>query len=142
MTQELFRERIEIRKQQILEENKRKLFSLWQTNAEEFRNLPTKYLALYAKKKELKISMKKVPKDLLAEYPKLEFFEIESEEEALAQIEEWAENRLLEKKLDDIEYVLTADPSYNTLKAWCTDFMYSLTRAKYEENKKQALRST
>jgi len=51
MTQELFRERIEIHRQRKAEELKRKLFGLWKSNAESYRCLIQKYEALLEKKK-------------------------------------------------------------------------------------------
>jgi len=83
--------------------------------------------------------LKKIPKATLAEFREIPLFNITDEEEAVAMIEKWAEEGALEEELDDIQYILKADPSYNNIKSWCIDFMYTLTKIEYKDKKKRAL---
>ena len=142
MTQALFKEKVELYERRTAEVQKRRLFELWRTNAKSFRELPEKYQSLLEKKRELGIKpLRAVPKMVLDEYPEVPFFELETEEEVLEQLEAWGGKKgKLGKELENVEHVLKFNTAYNNMRAWCVDFSYTLRKLEYDKKKKRALK--
>ena len=126
MTQELFQteEKKDLRKKEQLV--KRGML-LWNECASEYRMLPFKYLFLLEEKRRLKMTLNRLNMGRIEEYPEITFFRILEAEEARVWLED-KELKELEKELELIEFILTGDHSYRSLKAWVIDATYSLTR--------------
>ena len=97
---------------------------------------------LLQKKRELGIKpLRAVPKMVLQDFPTIPFFELESEEEVLKQIEEWGKEGKLGKKLEEIEDTLKTNSAYNSMRAWCIDFTYTSSKLIYDENMRRVAQS-
>ena len=123
-----------------LEELKRETLGIWRRNAKDFRALPIEYQILLEKKRDLKITpLHRVDKSILNEYPVVPFFELSDEDAAMEQINKWAKDDILDVMLDDLKNLIETNHSYNTLKSWVTDCLYSIAMLEYKEDKKRAL---
>ena len=73
------------------------------------------------------------------EYPDIPFFLILCEDAAAAYVEDLAANNELDKLLSNLEFILSSDYSYNTLRDWVKETRYELSKLEYQASKKAAL---
>ncbi|MBR3252901.1 hypothetical protein IKF84_02420 [Candidatus Saccharibacteria bacterium] len=139
MAQEIFKTE-EKRKREELESQVKKAISLWRNNAAEYRSLPLKYDFLLNEKRAANIKpLKAVSKRMLDEYPKIPLFDLFTEEEAKIFIEDLKASGELGKTIEKVEFVLSTNYTYNTLKDWVKETRYELSKIKYRATKKAAL---
>lgn len=137
MTQ-LFKTTESIRKEKEKRLKERGL-ELWR-NTTKYRELPDRYYELLAQKKASGIKpLKQLRRDILAEYPRIPFLELDSEEEVMTMLDGWARAGCLAKEIELIEETLRTNHSINEIEAWCRDFSYITNRAKYTLEKKQRM---
>ncbi|MBQ3296120.1 hypothetical protein IJI79_01755 [Candidatus Saccharibacteria bacterium] len=139
MTQALFQSKESI-KQKKARELKDKAMHIWRTAASEYRELPNRYNELLEHKKASGVKpLKKLSQDVLADYPSIPFLDIEEEKKAMAHLDKWEQHGCLCRKVDELEEILKTSNSMNTMKAWCRDYLYNLTRDTYNKKKKKAM---
>ena len=141
MTHELLllgeREGEEIRRAQLIE----KALTLWRNNAENYRVLPLKYTFLLREKKRLKMRpVNQVSSSVLKEYPEIKFFRILDESEAAAFVADFPGSaEELDYMVSKIEYIVSYNHAYNTLKNWVQEASHLIKMKEYTIAKRAAM---
>ena len=73
------------------------------------------------------------------DYPDIPFFMILCKDMAKVYVEDLAGNGELDNLLHNLEYILSSDYSYNTLRDWVKETRYELSKLEYQATKKAAL---
>ena len=115
--------------------------NIWYSKAADYRALPEKYYKLLEEKKASgKKPLGKLRKEVLDEYPIIPFLSLETEDEALILLDSWEKQGCLFREIDLVEEILKTNNSINTIKAWCTDYLYNVSREKYAKEKKRKMK--
>ncbi|MBQ8985608.1 hypothetical protein IJ076_03680 [Candidatus Saccharibacteria bacterium] len=125
MTQELFLTK-EKKEQQRLDALEVKAILIWQSNAENYRTLPSQYSYLIEMKRKVGIKpLDIVSKSVLREYPKNELLEIVKEDDARKQVKRWRSQGSLDCRVYELEKAVT-NCTFKTLKSRVNDFIFQL----------------
>lgn len=139
MTQELYksRKRAEIERNEALAKT---ALMLWRNNAESYRTLPNDYRCILHEKEEKKIfPLKKLPSEVVNEFPEIPFFDIVEEREAVLQIKQWADKGTLSNNVRKIQNAIDSY-YYKTMKSWVVDNRYIISKKEYKDAKRASMR--
>ena len=140
MTQGIFKT-AEAVKQERKSQLKERAMKLWRVAGPDYRMLPLKYEALLEEKKARGIRpLAKLRKEVIASYPKIPFLLATSEEEVKALLDKWEKQGCLYAKIERIEEILRTDNSINSIKAWCRDYSYNISRLEYAKEKERRMK--